>query len=155
MVRLTINGDDYSFDGDPNMPLLWFLREVARFKGVKFGCGIGQCGACTVHMDGAATRSCVMPMAAVEGAAITTIEGLAGNDALHDVQQAWIEEDVAQCGYCQAGQIMAAADFLERFPDPNDDDIDANLTNICRCGTYYRLRKAIHRAAALRNGRAE
>lgn len=155
MVRLTINGDDYSFDGDLNMPLLWFLREVARFKGVKFGCGIGQCGACTVHMDGAATRSCVMPMAAVEGAAITTIEGLAGNDALHDVQQAWIEEDVAQCGYCQAGQIMAAADFLERFPDPSDDDIDANLTNICRCGTYYRLRKAIHRVAALRNGRAE
>lgn len=155
MVRLTINGDDYSFDGDLNMPLLWFLREVARFKGVKFGCGIGQCGACTVHMDGAATRSCVMPMAAVEGAAITTIEGLAGNDALHDVQQAWIEEDVAQCGYCQTGQIMAAADFLERFPDPSDDDIDSNLTNICRCGAYYRLRKAIHRVAALRNGRVE
>lgn len=153
MARLTVNGALHDFNGDPDMPLLWFLREEARLKGTKFGCGIGQCGACTVHVDGAAMRSCITPMAAVDGARIITIEGLANGDALHPVQQAWIEEDVAQCGYCQAGQIMAVADLLNRIPNPSDDDINANLTNICRCGTYYRLRKAIHRAAAIMSGR--
>lgn len=150
MVQLTVNGEERTFDGDEDMPLLWYLREEARLKGVKFGCGIAQCGACTVHVDGQAMRSCVVPVGAVDGAAITTIEGLSDGDALHPVQQAWIEEDVAQCGYCQAGQIMAVAALLEETPDPTDDDIDAQLTNICRCGTYYRLRKAVHRAASLR-----
>lgn len=153
-MRLIVNGKAHNFTGDPEMPLLWYLREEARFRGVKFGCGAGQCGACTVHVDGVAMRSCVTPMASVEGAKIVTIEGLAKGEALHAVQQAWIEEDVAQCGYCQAGQIMAVVDLLKRIPDPTDDDIDANITNICRCGTYYRIRKAIHRAAAIQNGRA-
>jgi len=152
MVRLTVNGEKRVFQGDEEMPLLWYLREEAGLKGVKFGCGIAQCGACTVHIDGRATRSCVVPVSAVEGANITTIEGLADGETLHPVQEAWIEEDVAQCGYCQAGQIMAVAAFLEDNPDPTDADIDANLTNICRCGTYFRIRKAIHRAAALRRG---
>jgi isoquinoline 1-oxidoreductase alpha subunit len=152
-MRLTVNGKSLAFDGDPEMPLLWYLREEARFKGVKFGCGAGHCGACTVHVDGVAMRSCVTPMASVDGATVTTIEGLSDGEALHAVQQAWIEEDVAQCGYCQAGQIMAVVDLLNRIPDPTDDDINANITNICRCGTYYRIRKAIHRAAAIRNGR--
>ena len=153
-MKLTINGQAFEHGGDPDMPLLWYLRDEAGFKGVKFGCGIAQCGACTVQIDGRATRSCVMPVSAVEGANITTIEGLADGETLHPVQEAWIEEDVAQCGYCQAGQIMAVAAFLEDNPDPTDADIDANLTNICRCGTYYRMRKAIHRAAALRRGEA-
>lgn len=152
MVQLTVNGEKRAFDGDEDMPLLWYLREDAGLKGVKFGCGIAQCGACTVHVDGQAMRSCAVPVGAVDGAAITTIEGLADGDALHPVQQAWIEDDVAQCGYCQAGQIMAVAALLENTPDPSDADIDAQLTNICRCGTYYRLRKAVHRAAALRKG---
>jgi len=150
MVQLTVNGEKRAFDGDEEMPLLWYLREEAQLKGVKFGCGIAQCGACTVHVDGQAMRSCVVPVGAVDGAAITTIEGLSDGGALHPVQQAWIEEDVAQCGYCQAGQIMAVSALLEETPDPTDDDIDAQLTNICRCGTYTRLRKAVHRAAALR-----
>lgn len=154
MAHFKVNGDQRTFEGDPNMPLLWFLREEARLKGAKFGCGIGQCGACTVHVNGAAVRSCITPMGAVDGAEVTTIEGLAKGETLHPVQEAWLEEDVAQCGYCQAGQIMAVVDFLERFPDPSDEEIDANLTNICRCGTYYRLRKAIHRAAALKSGGA-
>lgn len=153
-MRLTVNGRKLQFNGDPEMPLLWFLREEAKTRGVKFGCGIGECGACTVHVNGAAVRSCSTPMALVENANIVTIEGLAKDDALDAVQQAWIEEDVAQCGYCQAGQIMAVADLLNRIPDPTDKDIDTNITNICRCGTYYRIRKAIHRAADIRNGRA-
>lgn len=146
-VRFTLNGRPVDFAGDPQMPLLWYLRDHAGLTGTKFGCGIAQCGACTVHVDGAATRSCVMPLAALEGRAVTTIEALAG-DRLHAVQRAWIEEDVAQCGYCQAGQIMAAVDLLERTPEPSDADIAA-LTNLCRCGTYPRIRKAIHRASAL------
>lgn len=153
-MKLSINGETFDHDGDPDMPLLWYLREDAGFKGVKFGCGIAQCGACTVHINGRAVRSCVTPVSAVEGADITTIEGLAEEENLHPVQQAWIEEDVAQCGYCQAGQIMAVAALLEEIPDPSDADIDARLSNICRCGTYFRLRKAIHRAAALRRGDA-
>lgn len=154
MVQLTVNGEQLEFQGDEEMPLLWYLREEAGLKGVKFGCGIAQCGACTVHINGRAVRSCVTPVAAADGAAITTIEGLSNGDELHAVQQAWIEEDVAQCGYCQAGQIMAVASLLEEIPDPTDDQIDQNLTNICRCGTYYRLRKAVHRAAALKKGGA-
>jgi isoquinoline 1-oxidoreductase alpha subunit len=152
MVTLTVNGEKREFTGDPDMPLLWYLRDGAGCKGVKYGCGIAQCGACTVHVNGAAARSCVVPMAAVDGAKITTIEGLAAGDDLHPVQQAWLEEDVAQCGYCQAGQIMAVAALLEDNPAPTDADIDASLTNICRCGTYFRLRKAVHRAADLRRG---
>lgn len=153
-MKLTINGQEFDHSGDPEMPLLWYLREEAGFRGVKFGCGVAQCGACTVHLDGRAVRACSLPVAAAEGAAITTIEGLSDGENLHPVQEAWIEEDVAQCGYCQAGQIMAVAALLEENPAPTDADIDAGLTNICRCGTYYRLRKAVHRAAALRRGDA-
>ena len=148
-MQFNINGKAQEFDGDTDMPLLWFLRENAKLKGTKFGCGQGLCGACTVHVDGKAIRSCTLPMSAVDGAEVKTIEGLADDDKLHPVQQAWIEEDVAQCGYCQAGQIMAVVDLLEKIPNPTDEEIDANLTNICRCGTYYRLRKAVHRAAEL------
>ena len=145
-VELTLNGRRISFGGDPSMPLLWYLRDHARLTGTKFGCGIGYCGACTVHVDGSAARSCVTPMSSVAGKAILTIEGLAAEGRLHALQEAWIEEDVAQCGYCQAGQIMAAADLLRRRPQPTDADI-ATLTNLCRCGTYPRIRRAIHRAA--------
>jgi len=148
-VSFTINGTPISFSGDLDMPLLWHLREQAGLKGTKFGCGIGQCGACTVHIDGEAMRSCSIPVGALEGSKVTTIEGLADGERLHAVQQAWIEEDVAQCGYCQAGQIMAAAAFLKDTPHPTDADIDANLTNLCRCGTYFRMRKAIKRAARM------
>ena len=149
MVSFTVNGIPHSFDGDEDMPLLWFLREDAKLKGTKFGCGIAQCGACTVHVDGQAMRSCSIPVGSLEGADVTTIEGLAENGALHPVQRAWLEEDVPQCGYCQAGQIMAAAEFLTSYPDPTDQDIDENITNLCRCGTYMRIRRAIHRAAEL------
>jgi isoquinoline 1-oxidoreductase subunit alpha len=152
-IELTLNQRRVGFAGDPSMPLLWYLRDHARFTGTKFGCGIGYCGACTVHLDGVATRACVTPMQSVAGRTVTTIEGLAPSGALHPVQQAWIDEDVAQCGYCQAGQIMAAVDLLRRIPAPSDADI-ATLTNLCRCGTYPRIRRAIRRAAAqLRAGR--
>jgi isoquinoline 1-oxidoreductase subunit alpha len=155
-MRLSLNGKVRDYQGDMEMPLLWYLREDVGLKGSKFGCGRGICGACTVHIDGSAAPSCITPMSAVAGAKITTIEGLADQDKLHTVQQAWIDEDVAQCGYCQAGQIMAVVDLLNRIPNPTDADIDANLTNLCRCGTYYRLRKAIHRAAAMsRKGSAK
>lgn len=147
-VQFTINGRRASFDGDRTMPLLWYLRDHAQLTGTKFGCGIGACGACTVHVDGAAVRSCITPLAAVAGRHVTTIEGLAEGDTLHVVQRAWIEEDVPQCGYCQAGQIMAAVDLLKRTPDPTLDDINA-ISNLCRCGTYPRIRKAIQRAALL------
>ncbi|MEM9618440.1 MAG: (2Fe-2S)-binding protein [Pseudomonadota bacterium] len=153
-MKLNINGQTFDYTGDPDMPLLWYLRDEAGFKGVKFGCGIAQCGACTVHLNGRAARSCVLPVSAAEDADITTIEGLANGETLHPVQEAWIEEDVAQCGYCQAGQIMAVAALLEENPNPTDEDIDSGLTNICRCGTYTRMRKAIHRAAALHRGEA-
>ena len=147
-IELTINGKRVNFSGDPAMPLLWYLRDHARLTGTKFGCGIGYCGACTVHVDGAARRSCVTPMSAVAGHTVTTIEGLAREGVLHPVQQAWLDEDVPQCGYCQAGQIMAAVDLLHRKPQPTDAEI-SELTNLCRCGTYPRIRKAIHRAARL------
>lgn len=150
MISFKVNSIAASFEGDSDTPLLWVLRDHLRLTGSKYGCGIGQCGACTVHVDGKAQRSCVTPIAALEGRSITTIEGLASADgALHPVQQAWLELDVPQCGYCQAGQIMATADLLKRYPKPSDQDIDKNMTNICRCGTYVRIRKAIHRSAEL------
>ena len=153
MVSFKINSEEVSFEGDSDTPLLWVIRDHLRLTGTKFGCGVGQCGACTVHIDGVAQRSCLMSVASIDGREITTIEGLAPSEAeLHPVQQAWLEHDVPQCGYCQAGQIMATVDFLKRFPSPTDAEIDANLTNICRCGTYVRIRKAIHRAAELTAG---
>ncbi|SFN27269.1 (2Fe-2S)-binding protein [Dokdonella immobilis] len=148
-IEFVVNGKDMTFEGDPEMPLLWYLRDHAQTLGVKYGCGVGACGACTVHLDGGAVRSCSVPVSAAAGRKVTTIEGLAQGDTLHALQRAWIEEDVPQCGYCQAGQIMAAADLLARTPDPGDDEITA-LTNLCRCGTYPRIRKAIRRAAGLR-----
>jgi isoquinoline 1-oxidoreductase alpha subunit len=153
MVSFKINSEEVSFEGDADTPLLWVIRDHLRLTGTKFGCGIGQCGACTVHIDGAAQRSCITPVSAINGRDITTIEGLApSDDELHPVQQAWLEHDVPQCGYCQAGQIMAAVDLLKRNPNPSDKDIDDGHTNICRCGTYVRIRKAIHRAAELSSG---
>lgn len=149
MIRFKVNGKSHTFEGDEEMPLLWYLRDVAGLKGTKFGCGIAQCGACTVHVNGNAVRSCSMPVSAVSGKDVTTIEGLAPDGRLHAVQRAWIAEDVPQCGYCQTGQIMAAAEFLKRVPQPTDEDINRNITNICRCGTYTRIRKAIRRAAAM------
>jgi isoquinoline 1-oxidoreductase alpha subunit len=148
MITITVNGAEHRLDVEPEMPLLWVLRDEIGLTGTKFGCGIAQCGACTVHVDGAAMRSCSVPVGSVDGAHVTTIEGLAGA-GLHPVQQAWLEGDVPQCGYCQSGQIMAAAAFLRGTRNPSDDEIDAAITNICRCGTYPRLRAAIHRAAAL------
>jgi len=150
MVSFTINSRKVSFDGDDDTPLLWVLRDRLKMTGTKFGCGVGQCGACTVHVDGQAQRSCITPVSAIAERTITTIEGLAPSEVeLHPVQQAWLEFDVPQCGYCQAGQIMATVDLLRRNPNPTDADIDASMTNICRCGTYVRIRKAIHRAAEL------
>jgi isoquinoline 1-oxidoreductase alpha subunit len=150
MISFSVNNKTVSVDDDADTPLLWVLRDTLKLNGAKYGCGIGQCGACTVHIDGKARRSCVIPVSAVANKAIMTIEGLAPDTGkLHPVQQAWLEEDVPQCGYCQAGQIMAAVEFLQQFPNPSDEDINANMTNICRCGTYVRIRKAIHRAARL------
>lgn len=154
MVKFTVNGEAHTFEGDEDMPLLWYLREDAKLTGTKFGCGIAQCGACTVHMGGIAQRSCSVPMAAVDGEDIVTIEGLGDQDRLHAVQRAWVEEDVAQCGFCQSGQIMAVASFLKDFPNPTDDDIDENHTNLCRCASYARMRIAIHKAAAYLRGEA-
>jgi isoquinoline 1-oxidoreductase alpha subunit len=145
-LRFTVNGIEREFAGDGDMPLLWYLRDHVRLTGTKFGCGGGFCGACTVLVDGAAQRSCVLPVAALAGRTVRTIEGLAMGGVLHAVQQAWIEEDVPQCGYCQAGQIMAVVALLERKPDPAPSDVDT-ITNLCRCGTYVRIRRAIARAA--------
>lgn len=147
-MELRINGKRYQYDGDPEQPLLWVLRDELRLTGSKFGCGIGVCGACTVHVDGRAQRSCMAQVGSLANREVTTIEGLSP-DASHAVQRAWLEEDVPQCGYCQAGQIMAVADLLQQVPNPSDEDIDRLHSNICRCGTYYRMRKAIHRAAAI------
>ena len=148
MISLTINGKAYSLDVEAKTTLLWVIRDELGMTGTKFGCGIAQCGACTVHVDGEAMRSCSVQVGDVANKIITTIEGLS-SDARHPVQQAWLAEDVPQCGYCQSGQIMAAAAFLKQYPKPTDADIDANLNNICRCGTYVRIRRAIHRAAEL------
>ena len=150
---LNVNGKTTSVDVPADMPLLWVLRDVLNLRGTKYGCGIGQCGACTVHLRGQAVRSCQTPVSAAAGAPITTIEGLS-EDASHPVQRAWMEIDVPQCGYCQAGQIMSAAALLASKPRPTDADIDAAMTgNLCRCATYVRIRQAIHRAAALRSTR--
>ena len=148
MISLTVNGKSYSFDIEPETPLLWVLRDEIGLTGTKFGCGVAECGACTVLIDGRAMRSCSAPIGALAGANVTTIEGLSA-DSSHPVQKAWIEEDVPQCGYCQSGQIMAVTALLKTNPNPTDADIDAAITNICRCGTYERLRRAIHRAADL------
>jgi len=147
MARLSVNGRDYTVDAEPETPLLWVLRDTIGLTGTKYGCGVAQCGACTVHIDGAAARSCSVTLADAEGKKITTIEGLPADGKPHKVQEAWIAEQVPQCGYCQVGMIMAVAALLTEKPKPNDADIDAAVTNICRCGTYARVRKAIHRAA--------
>jgi isoquinoline 1-oxidoreductase alpha subunit len=154
-MRLNVNGTPMDIDADPEMPLLWALRDLAGVLGPKFGCGIAACGACTVLVDGAPVRSCALPVGMVEGD-VTTIEGLSGADgALSPVQQAWLDEQVAQCGYCQAGQIMSAHALLEEIPDPTDEDIDNAMGgNLCRCGTYPRIRAAIKRASALKLARA-
>ncbi|QFT63607.1 isoquinoline 1-oxidoreductase, alpha subunit [Roseivivax halotolerans] len=147
-MKLTVNGTSHEVDVEEDMPLLWVLRDELGYKGVKYGCGIAQCGACTVHLDGVATRSCQIPAGSAEGAEVLTIEGLGQPDALHALQAAWIEHQVAQCGYCQSGQIMQAADLLSQVADPTDQDIDDAMGgNLCRCGTYPRIRAAIRSAA--------
>jgi isoquinoline 1-oxidoreductase alpha subunit len=156
MIKLTVNRKEHAVEVHPDTPLLWVLRDTLGLTGTKFGCGMAQCGACTVHVDGDAVRSCILPVSFVEGKHVLTIEGLAP-DASHPLQQAWIAEEVPQCGYCQSGQIMSAAAFLAQNPNPTDADIDEAMSgNICRCGTYQRIRRAIHRAAqsmAERGGR--
>ncbi|HYS48765.1 MAG TPA: (2Fe-2S)-binding protein [Xanthobacteraceae bacterium] len=147
MARLTINGTAHDVDVDPNTPLLWVIRENVGLTGTKYGCGIAQCGACTVHIDGVAVRSCGMVVSDAVGKQITTIEGLAAGGTLHKVQKAWVNHDVPQCGYCQSGMIMAVAALLREKPKPTDADIDAAITNICRCGTFQQVREAIHMAA--------
>src|SRR5205809_234776 len=147
MARFTLNGKPTTVEVDPGTPLLWVLREQVGLTGTKFGCGIAQCGACTVHVNGEATRSCVVPVSDVEGKKVTTIEGLASKGVLTKVQKAWLEHDVPQCGYCQAGMIMAVAALLREKPKPSDADIDSAITNICRCGTFQQVRAAIHAAA--------
>jgi len=149
MIELEVNGTRHAVDVEPQMPLLWVLRDELRLPGTKFGCGAGLCGACTVHVEGRAMRSCSVPVSAVAGKPITTIEGLASRAALHPVQQAWLDMQVPQCGYCQPGMIMAVASLLAAKPHPTDDEIDAAITNICRCSTYARVRPAIHAAAKL------
>jgi isoquinoline 1-oxidoreductase subunit alpha len=147
MAALTINGKTQDVDVEPDTPLLWVLREQVGLTGTKYGCGIAQCGACTVHVDGVAVRSCSVPVSAVAGKKIVTIEGLAQNGVLHKVQQAWVDHDVPQCGYCQSGMVMAVAALLSEKPKPTDADINAAITNICRCGTFQQVREAIHMAA--------
>jgi isoquinoline 1-oxidoreductase alpha subunit len=148
MPQLTINGKKVDLDVENDMPLLWAIREAAGLTGTKYGCGIAQCGACTVHIDGAAVRSCGILVSEAVGKNITTIEGLASGATMHNVQKAWIEHDVPQCGYCQSGMIMAVAALLKEKPKPTDKDIDEAITNICRCGTFQQVRAAIHAAAA-------
>ena len=147
MVHLTVNGSSHDIDVDPDTPLLWVLRKQVGLTGTKYGCGIAQCGACTVHIDGAAVRSCSFPVSEADGKQITTIEGLSQNGVSHPVQKAWLEHDVPQCGYCQTGMIMAVVALLMEKPKPTDADIDSAITNICRCGTFQQVRAAIHAAA--------
>lgn len=148
MIELKVNGETRQVDVDPDMPLLWVLRDELNLKGTKYGCGVAQCGACTVHIDGVAVRSCQEPIGYLDGVEVTTIEGLAEPETLHAVQQAWIAHQVAQCGYCQSGQIMQAVDLLATTPNPSDEDIDAVMGgNLCRCGTYSRIRDAVKTAA--------
>jgi isoquinoline 1-oxidoreductase subunit alpha len=152
MVSITVNGKMHQIEVPPDTPLLWVIRENLALTGTKFGCGISQCGACTVQVNGEAVRSCVTPVSSVAGKTITTIEGLSAENS-HPVQQAWIDEDVPQCGYCHSGQIMSAAALLAKNPNPNDEEIDQAMSgNICRCGTYQRIRRAIHRAAGIMAG---
>ena len=151
MINLKVNGKSYNVDVDPSTPILWVLRDALELTGTKFGCGMAQCGACTVHLNGDAIRSCITPVARAAGQEIKTIEALSEDAIGKRLQKAWIEEDVPQCGYCQSGQLMAAAVLLKEKPNPTDNDIDLGLSgNICRCGTYQRVRKAIHRAAAMK-----
>ncbi len=147
MITLTINGKSHEVDVEPNTPLLWVIRDAVGLTGTKYGCGIAQCGACTVHINGEAVRSCSLPVSDAAGKQITTIEGLAADGKLHKVQQAWIDQDVPQCGYCQSGMIMAVAALLKQKPKPTDAEIDAAITNICRCGTYQQVRAGIHAAS--------
>jgi isoquinoline 1-oxidoreductase alpha subunit len=147
MIRLTINGKTHEIDVEPETPLLWVIREQVGLTGTKYGCGIAQCGACTIHLDGAAVRSCALPVSAAAGKRITTIEGLAAGKTLHKVQKAWVDHDVPQCGYCQTGMIMAVTALLQDKPKPTNADIDSTITNICRCGTFVQVRAAIHAAA--------
>jgi isoquinoline 1-oxidoreductase alpha subunit len=147
-MKLTINGRQHDIEAEPDTPLLWAIREQVGLTGTKYGCGIAQCGACTVHIDGAAVRSCSFPVSEAAGKQITTVEGLAQNGTLHKVQKAWVDLDVPQCGYCQSGMIMAVAALLKEKPKPTDADIDATITNICRCGTFQQVRQAIHNAAS-------
>ncbi|MEE8162013.1 MAG: (2Fe-2S)-binding protein [Acidobacteriota bacterium] len=151
MLSLKVNGKSYQVEVEPETPLLWVLRDAIGLTGTKFGCGMSLCGACSVHVNGQVIRSCVTPVSAVVGKELTTIEGLSP-DSSHPVQAAWIEEDVPQCGYCQSGMIMAVAALLAKQPNPSDADIDRAITNLCRCGTYLRIRKAIHRAAEIASG---
>ena len=151
MVSITVNGKPYQLDVEDETPLLWVLRDEIGLTGTKYGCGIAQCGACTVHVNGEAMRSCSVPIGTIDGAAVTTIEGLSA-DSSHPVQRAWLEHDVPQCGYCQSGQIMAVAALLESKPKPSDAEINESITNICRCGTYERIRTAVHRAAEIKAG---
>ena len=151
MVSITVNGKPYQLDVEDETPLLWVLRDEIGLTGTKYGCGIAQCGACTVHVNGEAMRSCSVPIGTIDGAAVTTIEGLSA-DSSHPVQRAWLEHDVPQCGYCQSGQIMAVAALLESKPKPSDAEINEAVTNICRCGTYERIRTAVHRAAEIKAG---
>jgi isoquinoline 1-oxidoreductase subunit alpha len=146
-ITITVNGQEHALDVEPEMPLLWVLREALGLTGTKFGCGIAACGACTVHLNGRAVRSCTLPVSAANGGTVTTIEGLAHDGALHKVQQAWVAHQVPQCGYCQSGMIMAVAGFLEQNPHPTDDEVNAAITNICRCGTFARVRTAIQQIA--------
>lgn len=151
MINLKVNGKDYNVDVDPSTPILWVLRDALELTGTKFGCGMAQCGACTVHLNGDAIRSCITPVARAAGQEIKTIEALSETAIGKRLQKAWIEEDVPQCGYCQSGQLMAAAVLLNEKPNPTDNDIDLGMSgNICRCGTYQRVRKAIHKAAAMK-----
>jgi isoquinoline 1-oxidoreductase alpha subunit len=149
IIRLIVNGAAHTVDVDPDTPLLWVLRDTIGLSGTRYGCGIAQCGSCTVHIEGAAVRSCAVPVSAVAGRRITTIEGLAENGVLHRVQKAWLDLDIPQCGYCQGGMIMAVAALLAEKPKPSDADIDLAITNLCRCGTYARVRAGIHAAANL------
>jgi isoquinoline 1-oxidoreductase alpha subunit len=147
MISITLNGQEQSFNVEADMPLLWLIREEAGLRGTKFGCGIAQCGACTVHVDGQAVRSCMYPAIAAQGKQVNTVETLGSKDAPHALQTAWLKHQVPQCGYCQSGMMMAAASLLKNTPNPTNDDIDAAMTNICRCGTYSRVKAAIHDAA--------
>ena len=154
MTRFTVNGQPIEYRLDPETPLLWALRDASNLTGTKYGCGTGQCGACTVHVDGRAARACQLPIGRLEGSFVTTIEALSA-DRSHPVQQAWVAESVPQCGFCQSGMIMAAAALIDRNAAPSDEEIDAAITNICRCGTYPRIREAIRRAGRVRNGQEQ